>query len=561
MIRVFAKNRFAKTLSKPPVLEQDEVITGWVMRYDYPTVIPYIDTLSCTRPVFRGRGVTTLSAGWATDSIQGYEEIFNTNNVFTPIPDEAGILMTWKEIATNTRGLTAKNSESLAIEILEYPSAPIIRAFTLSGSNYSPSTPITTTISLPYKTTLSSFQHLYESDVILNIRDSWTNRPLFPQPLSSEWVVDGISVPSTTNTVTFLSSTAIRDCLVQFSISAQNYSGLQKYRSSPRLVSPTVDALALNISQNILSRTTNLPGGSASMNAFSTKNHTTNTYVRNPDLWCGANLWTEDLTPQFTSCAVYKTFSYESYGGVLITPRHVLYCKHAHPQAKGTWSPNLNQSCDLRFVTTDNVSVSCTQLHQASSTIYDLAVGVLDRDMAELGLHISPICTLKMTANPLVQYDIGNAKINALGTILQSASPAYSNTPIIAMSQGAGRATSAIPPTPVAKYPQYNDIMLHIATSYSTNNYYLSNFRYSVWDGDSGTPVFVIINDTVYLHGIMVTQNFGYTSLNIDNINQIIAQADANAIAMGRLAAPTGYTVTDTNPVPITQTLNTVYSL
>jgi hypothetical protein len=171
--------------------------------------------------------------------------------------------------------------------------------------------------------------------------------------------------------------------------------------------------------------------------------------------------------------------------------------------------------------------------------------------MAELGLHISPICTLKMTANPLVQYDIGNAKINALGTILQSASPAYSNTPIVAMSQGAGRATSAIPPTPVAKYPQYNDIMLHVATSYSSNNYYLSNFRYSVWDGDSGTPVFVIINDTVYLHGIMVTQNFGYTSLNIDNINQIIAQADANAIAMGRLAAPTGYTVTDTTPIPI----------
>ena len=39
----------------------------------------------------------------------------------------------------------------------------------------------------------------------------------------------------------------------------------------------------------------------------------------------------------------------QSYGGILISPRHVLYCEHSKPHARNTWFVNYNSTkeCNL----------------------------------------------------------------------------------------------------------------------------------------------------------------------------------------------------------------------
>ncbi len=135
------------------------------------------------------------------------------------------------------------------------------------------------------------------------------------------------------------------------------------------------------------------------------------------------------------------------------------------------------------------------------------------------------------------------------------------STPYIAVSQGAGRRTNTIPPNPISKYPLYNDIMLHISPQPYAHP--LSSFRYYVWDGDSGTPVFLNIDSTVYLTGIMIFAEFGFRPADPYTINQLITAADANAIAMGRLSAQTGYTVSSfpLSTIPVPPLFNAVYSL
>ena len=560
-MKVFpAKNKISRTLSYPPTMLTNANITGYNYRYDpvlntYFTrgVMPYMDTLSCIRPSFKySNYITVLSAGWYTNSL-GY---FNNSTIYSPPLSAGWTNFVWRELVVNTKGLTAFSSvigvpalSTTTLRIIGYPSMPSVDTdrtsfFAVSGGfskpyyNFSP-THCNRTVGgalIPTSNAvITAFSDFYYNDSFYNLRDTVTNKLLFPQPLSSVWMINDEPVPNTSNLIT--SNSPYEDSILQFSISAQNYRGIASYTGWPMWISSYIYDFAQNMAQNVITRTTNMPGGSASMNMFSVKNHTTNTYVRSPDLWAN------DIIDQFTGCAVYKSGYYESYGGVLITPRHVLYINHAHPQAP----------CDLRFVRSDNVSVSCTQLHQAGFEVKDLAVGLVDRDMQALGLHVVPISTMLTKTVPFaISSSTGLAKLARLSTVIQSlTSEKYAAIPFVAVSQGVGRETTTIPNLPGSKYPRYNDIMLHIATPLqyydptTTYSYKLSNFAYSVWDGDSGTPVFFIVNNTAYLTGIMQSAPWGLNFFDITTVNQLITAADANAIAMGRLAEPTGYTVTD----------------
>ena len=74
------------------------------------------------------------------------------------------------------------------------------------------------------------------------------------------------------------------------------------------------------------------------------------------------------------------------------------------------------------------------------------------------------------------------------------------------------------------------------------------NFTYGVWNGDSGTPQFKVLDGEVIVSGIISgdssdTYPKGGTTW-AQRLNGMIAAADANAISLGRMTNPTGYTVT-----------------
>ena len=311
--------------------------------------------------------------------------------------------------------------------------------------------------------------------------------------------------------------------------------------------------------------------GSTGMNRFTSQNHAAGTYTHNPDWFAAA------LGSQLQACAALKflpnyawssgAHQMQSYGGVLITPRHVLYCHHAHPHAEGTWSVRDLGPQKIRFVKADNTVVDVVQLAQSeqpssswtdeqitaaeASTpgfvsfkgelvaqgdntcqgYVDLCVALIDTDLTTHGINPVPIMQERSLAELIaLRYDNdGN------------------HLPVIHMTQGAGRVTSSVPPTPISDYPQYNEVMAAIGPPQKFTNG-IEGFDYAVWDGDSGTPTFVLHDGDIYLDGIAVSQPFGRVSpgLYYEEINQMIAAADAGAIALGRLSTPTGYTVTPT---------------
>jgi hypothetical protein len=94
--------------------------------------------------------------------------------------------------------------------------------------------------------------------------------------------------------------------------------------------------------------------------------------------------------------------------------------------------------------------------------------------------------------------------------------------------------------TPLSNYPLLNRAMFHVAG--------MPNFMYHMWKGDSGTPQFTVLDGEVIISGIIsgdVSNNYpkGGTTWP-QRLNGMIAAADANAISIGRMTAPTGYTVT-----------------
>lgn len=295
--------------------------------------------------------------------------------------------------------------------------------------------------------------------------------------------------------------------------------------------------------------------GAADMNVFSALDHAAGTYTRN------VNSWAWPLVSQLTGVAAWKSNGHvESYGGVLITPRHVLYCRHAHPHAEGTWIyPSPAQI--VRFVLPDGTVVDAVQLAQSMQPSFgwtdaqvaaaevskpgfvslrgqtsnwgetlgdgalDLCVAVLDRDVQALGAHVMPVASARTRAEWWAMRKIG--------------------TPLFASSQGYGRATNSSPPPPISEYPQQHRAMQYVRQMGMTAEAPYDSVDYQVWDGDSGTPTFLLHRGSVYLDRILTTSPWGGVPVAgvLDQVQQLLAAADAGAIALGRLTLPTGLTV------------------
>jgi hypothetical protein len=291
-----------------------------------------------------------------------------------------------------------------------------------------------------------------------------------------------------------------------------------------------------------------LSGGALNMNLWSVRSPSTKTYTRNP------NFWANPIVSQLTGAVAYKeTRAKQSYGGILISPRHVLYCDHAHPHAANTWPVNYGDSrpCVLQFVLADGTCVEGIQIAQTQRrptrsqpgaytpedypegeiSAPDLCVAVLDRDMQALGCHVMPI---------------PNLTVEELGFITSL------NIPTLNVTQGYERSTQSIPPTPISNYPQYHQAMFAIGRGSRSGTPY-ELFDYAVWDGDSGTPAMILVDETLYLERILLWGGGGgqQPARFINHINNMLQVAEADAIARGVLSEPTGLTIpTIAIPVP-----------
>lgn len=283
-----------------------------------------------------------------------------------------------------------------------------------------------------------------------------------------------------------------------------------------------------------------MPSGAAGMQLLAVADHEAETYVRNPDLWA------QDLVEGLTGVVIYNNHAIESYGGVLITPRHLLFCAHAHPHAAGTWPVNPNRAgAEHRFLTVDGLLVKSTQLHQAKShgnsrlpemDSVDLCVALLDRDLEAEGLHVMPFFP------PISDVERKEA--------MEWAREAGESFAFFGVSQGVGRRTQSVPPEPIGEYPREHARMVYIKdrthmNPNATERGPFAAWDYRVWDGDSGTPAFLLLNGEPHLWIILTTApgNGPVVGDHIDHINALISMADENAIAEGRLEEATGYRV------------------
>ena len=453
--------------------------------------------------------------------------------VFTPAAEHAGLTVGYEETAANPgRSTTVVSTQTIPIRMVTTPPVFLKIVKKITGG-YNP------------------------GDVLTKPQYEWHSAVDFT--VKGQWYKNGKLTGITSDTY---SDTKEGDKVGWYE-ECTNAAGTTKLstdvytqETGARYVSAVIEPGAEAIVNSVTRRIKNLKGGAQNMNVFIKKDHVNKIYERNP------NLWAYDLKKQLTSCAVlkytgpydgtigiYKSQYYESYGGILITPRHVLVCYHAHFWAKGT-SPYNDREVRLRFINEENKPVHATWIHQSDKIVKglqgDLNVGILDKPVDVEGIHIMPILTSNQWLDKSI-YEKTNGKC-----------------PLIAMSQGQGRLTNQLIPEPASEYPKLHDIMLYIGEEDDRRNLYpggpYDHFSYNAWDGDSGTPIFKLINNKLYLTMITTTNTFGGqstgTSYNvvhengssfkwepIDFINQLIASADANAIAKGWLDKPTNFKV------------------
>lgn len=277
-------------------------------------------------------------------------------------------------------------------------------------------------------------------------------------------------------------------------------------------------------------------------------------YAYNPNLWCA------DLLPQLTCCAIHKDDCGTGegavgeawrarYGGVAITPQHVLYCAHAYTHAAGTWSinPSITAPTRIRFIDGEGNTIDRVQLHQASA--YD------SNAATENGANADDLCVAVLDS-PLPST-IFIPKVCHDGTWMAE----YDMIALSQEFQPQSGATKTDTTCPWGNYPDKNRQMVHVTRALGQINRYqfpgqpapqMPDYTYAVWGGDSGTPAFIMLNDELTVVGLIgATGSASYpmgTFTFADRLNALIALADAYAVSMGRLTEPTGYTVTEAEP-------------
>jgi hypothetical protein len=356
------------------------------------------------------------------------------------------------------------------------------------------------------------------------------------------------------------------------SISGNMYTIKYKYHSYKNLLSSTDIStfivigtpqqfnFAYNARDSIKNRLTGVLPSTASKNIFIVKNPQSNFFIRNTQMFC------YDLTQQLTSLVIYKhsknnvnSGSLYSYGGVLITPRHVLYCAHAFPKTER-----------LKFVRSDNTVVSADQLsgvanselwQQAGSEINvqlqhpilwsedwrssyarDIGITVLDRDLSLSGIHVMPILALTPEDQTFTQTCAAIPKLlcsQAPGRTTNTPNPNLLSASDMQMTIATTSYFSDIAYVPLsARFKENTWDYYFDASKINPFHYYdiITTLKqrydsYKLWDGDSGNSHMICVNDKLYIYqttfdaagrGALIAGLSG-------TINYLIEQADLKA--------------------------------
>lgn len=248
--------------------------------------------------------------------------------------------------------------------------------------------------------------------------------------------------------------------------------------------------------------------------------------------------WASDLFQQLTCCSPYNHNDSITKAGTLITPRHIIYATH-YPLTV----PNV-----VRFITADNQIIDKPLLQAASlpstGTVYpDITIGLLDSDVPEsisycyflpenYQEYFSPSPNKETTFNV-------DPRCGVLMVDLEEKA-------FVGDLKGFLRETSARDltiinqPTNALKLSAYEDIVF----------------------GDSGNPIFLIVDNKLVLIAIMSLTFIGFPGggggganfvYQLSAMNQLIQEVDALE------GISTGYTVSTINLSSYTS-LSAVYA-
>lgn len=227
---------------------------------------------------------------------------------------------------------------------------------------------------------------------------------------------------------------------------------------------------------------------------FSTQDHTTPIYVRN------TTCWAYDLTDKLVACSAWNSDLAHKKAGVLISPRHILFSAHY---------PIANNST-VRFVKADGTVVDKTitaQLaHPSYSPYYpDIGVGILDSDApSEFGF-------VKVLPDDWASYFNGSI--------------AGKKLPVLALDQEEKAIVMDV--ESMGWYAGWSQFQTRLdAPTDPTRN----GFYEEVIGGDSGNPVFFIINDELVL---LTVFTYGYGNPLGTEITQFKADINTMMTTLG----------------------------
>ena len=450
--------------------------------------------VEATRPVWADPTVENIDGGWYNINAQQFETSYDNTLLRTSNGYQTNLVasrtpssrrgFTWLEIARNSLGevLTSQQLTDSPIYIKSSGFTPYaVASIGLSGK-------VIDTYYDFSKGYSGTWPYLFPSSTQFYIsQPTWIDITKDLQPIVQTTTVYKNDVAVSNISSNIYSSLSNEDS-IYFKTTACGFGNLSGTSSTSTVyVDDNLITLCSNMSAAVDSRLVG-KDPTNSKKVFSTADHTTRTYVRNPNLWCA------DLIQQLTGMVTYKTaFGVnDSYGGTLITPRHILYVQHALPRG-GT----------VRFVTSNNQTITAIQLSGSNINVfansttypvfpslsaidpyhYDLAVITLDRDVSLSGISPLPIAAITPRERTILR--------------LQPA-------PTIAISQGSNRSTGTTNPNPLsAREMELYTLNSNRITDPNTSTQYPwqgNGGGHILWDGDSGTSHLIVNNNSVYLY-------------------------------------------------------------
>jgi hypothetical protein len=212
---------------------------------------------------------------------------------------------------------------------------------------------------------------------------------------------------------------------------------------------------------------------------YSVKNNATSTYVRNANCWPGLDK---------TCWPVWNSSSANRFNGALISPRHICYAKHA----------NVPNGAAIRFVTNDNEVVERTVGARIDIGTFDLRIAVLNAD---------------------VPSSIGFAKVLPTD-FLNRFTPA--DIPLLAGDQ-----ETKLVIREWTSYTETNSGQSKVNVHRASTKPNRSALSEAIVSGDSGSPVFVIIDNELVLLGCH------FTAIGCPNIGMYATEVNAAMTTLG----------------------------